>query len=436
MTSTTLPALPETPSAILPALSELTTALGIPREILASNEEIEYAWQGLPRELKEIPEEHRGELVARMCVAVSVGLFDGAINYIWNAAILRLRDKVRSFGLPVVAQILQKDFEEKDLVESIDHQLLELCLKLNILDEDGYFFLDQCRATRNNFSAAHPSIGPINDREFSTFLNRCSRYALSDLATPKGVALNDFIGALKGARFNESQLSIWVQRLNETYDAQRQMLINMTHGIYCDPATPQPSRLNCIDLCEGLKERFSNAVKHELVNNHYEYVTKGVEDKHTASIQFFEKLGLVGLLNEAEQHSIFSKAIERLWNTHNSMNNFYNEAPFAERLNELTQSGAVPETAQDEFVQTVACCRVGNGYGTADAAVRFYNDMIRSFSPREITVLIRAAKDENSKLGRRLKLSPCKRNFKSLLGLIAPESVPSGVKSDFDYLIR
>ncbi len=436
MTSTTLPTLPQTPSTVLPALSELTTALGIPRDILASDEEIEYAWQGLPRELKEIPSEHRGELIARMCVAVSVGLFDGAINYIWNAAILRLRDKVRSFGLPVVAQILQKDFEEKNLVELIDHQLLELCLKLNILDEDGHFFLDQCRATRNNFSAAHPSIGPINDREFSTFLNRCSRYALSDLETPRGVALNSFISALKGERFNDHQKNIWIQRLNETYDVQRQMLVNTTHGIYCDPATAQPSRLNCLDLCEGLKNRFSNAIKHELVNTHYEYVTKGIEEKHTASIQFFEKLGLVGLLNEAEQHSIFSKAIERLWNSHNSMNNFYNEAPFAERLYELTQSGAVPETAQEEFVQTVVCCLVGNGYGTANAAVGFYEDMVRSFSPREITVLVRAAKDDTSKLGRRLGISTCKRNFKALLQLIAPESVPSGVKADYEFFTR
>ncbi|KST66217.1 hypothetical protein BC008_24915 [Mastigocoleus testarum BC008] len=46
-----------------------------------------------------------------MCVAVSVGLFDSAINYTWNASILKLREKVKNFGLPIVAQILQKDFE-------------------------------------------------------------------------------------------------------------------------------------------------------------------------------------------------------------------------------------------------------------------------------------------------------------------------------------
>ena len=83
--------LPALPSTVLPAIAELTAALGIPREVLASQEEIEHAWRDLPRELREIPGDLRGELIARMCVAVSTGLFDGAMNYSWNAAVLQLR---------------------------------------------------------------------------------------------------------------------------------------------------------------------------------------------------------------------------------------------------------------------------------------------------------------------------------------------------------
>ncbi|MCL1491015.1 MAG: hypothetical protein M1G31_09720 [Pseudanabaena sp. Salubria-1] len=165
--------LPELPQAVLPAIGQLTEVLGIPRNVLASDEEISYAWKDLPRELRNIPPSIRGELLFRMCIAVSTGLFDSAINYSWNASVLQLREKVKNFGLPVVAQILQKDFEEKHLLDLQDSQLLELCVKLNLVSEDGFFFLDQCRNIRNNFSAAHPTIGTLNDREFITFLNRC-----------------------------------------------------------------------------------------------------------------------------------------------------------------------------------------------------------------------------------------------------------------------
>lgn len=431
------PVLPSLPATILPSLATLTAALGIPRTVLASDEEIQYAWNDLPRELREIPPALRGELVARMCVAVSTGLFDGAMNYIWNAAILQLRTKIRNFGLPIVAQIQQVDFEEKHLLELQDSRLLELCLKLNLVDEDGFFFLDQCRDVRNNFSAAHPTIGTINDREFTTFLNRCVRYALADAASPKGVDIGAFISAVKGARFNENQKLIWVQRLSDTHDAQRQMLTGMVYGIYCDPNTSEPSRLNALDICSVLKDRFTASLRSDLINKHSEYAAKGDEPRHTASLQFFEKLGLLTLLNESEQHVVFYRAVERMWNVHNATNNFYNEPPFAERLFELSRQGAVPETVQEQFVQVVVCCNIGNQYGVCWAAASSYEQIIRAFSPREIATMIRLASLQNTTLGMRvLSFAKCRDRFKATLALIDPASVPSGFKAAYDQFLR
>jgi hypothetical protein len=431
------PLLPALPDSILPSIQALTAALGVPRTVLASDEEIEYVWRDLPRELREIPSPLRGELVARMCVAVSAGLFDGAMNYIWNAAVLQLRAKIRNFGLPIVAQIIQADFEEKHLTELQDSRLLELCLKLNLVDEDGFFFLDQCRDIRNNFSAAHPTLGTINDREFNTFLNRCIRYALADASSPKGVEISAFISAIKGARFNANQNGIWVQRLSETHAAQRQLLIGMIHGIYCDPNTSEPSRLNALDVCNAFKDSFTAALRSDLVNKHSEYAAKGDEPRHTASLQFFEKLGLLTLLNESEKHAVFSRAIERLWNVHNEMNNFYNEPPFAERLLELSSQSAVPETVQEQFVLTVVCCSIGNGYGICRAAIRHYEQIIKSFSPREIATMIRLASAKDNHLGRRVSNNAsCNKNFKQTLTLIDPSSIPSGVKAQYDHFLK
>lgn len=431
------PQLPALPDTVLPAIDQLTSSLGIPRSVLASSEEIVYAWRDLPRELREIPVQLRGELVARMCVAVSSGLFDGAMNYIWNAAVLHLRDKIRIFGLPVVAQIQQDDFEEKHLLELQDSRLLDLCLKLNIIDEDGFFFLDQCRDVRNNFSAAHPTLGRVNDREFTTFLNRCVRYALADSSSPRGVDISSFISAIKGARFNGQQCSVWVQRLLETHSAQRQMLVAMTHGIYCDPNTPEQARLNALDICDSLKSSFNASTRSQLINSHTEYVAKGIQDKHTASLQFFEKLGLLGLLNESEQHHIFSRAVTRLRDVHYGMNNFYNEPAFAERLLELSLQSAIPETVQEEYVQVIGCCRVGNGYGLSIAAVPYYDQMIQNFSPREIAAVIQSASSNNNPLGQRISLGGSyRRNFKDMLELIDPASVPNTVRAAYDLFLR
>jgi hypothetical protein len=430
------PALPALPSQFLASIDALTRALGIPRSILAGDDDIAHAWSGLPRELAEIPANQRGELVARMCVAVSVGLFDGAINYIWNAAILRLREKVRNFGLPVVAQIRTGDFEEKHLVELQDSQLLDLCLELNLVQEDGFFFLDQCRSIRNNYSAAHPALGNLNDREFITFLNRCVRYALGESSSPKGVDIAGFIQAIKGIRFTANQCGIWVQRLEQTHDAQRQMLVGTMHGIYCDPSVSEPSRLNALDIGSQMKGGFTAALRTELVNRHCEYTAKGDEPRRAASLQFFEKLGLVTLLNESEQHAILYRATEFLWNVHLAMNNFYNEPPFAERLLELSRQMPIPETVREHFVTTVICCFVGNGYGVCHAAVASYEEMIRSFAPSEIQCAVQLALAKQSRLRQRIDLPSCRVRFKTMLSLFDAASIPKSVKAEYDSLLK
>lgn len=430
------PVLPALPSTVLPAIAALTDSLGIPRAVLASDEEIVYAWRDLPREIREIPDDLRDALIARMCVAVSAGLFDGAINYAWNAAIIQLRRKVQNFGFPIVSQIMQADFEEKHLLELQDSRLLDLCLKLNLITEDGFFFLDQCRDVRNNYSAAHPTIGSVNDREFVTFLNRCVRYALADTSSPRGVDIGAFVAAIKGARFTENQLGVWIQRLKETHDAQRQLLVGMVHGVYCDPNSSEPFRLNALDVCESLKSTFSAAIRSDLVNRHSEYAAKGDESRHTASAQFFEKIGLLAILNESEQHAVFYRATERLWNAHNGMNNFYNEPPFAERLYEISQQGAIPETVQENFVLVICCCYVGNGYGVSWAAAATYEKLIQSFSPREVATMIRLGASTQSALGRRISShGSSRKRFREALKLIDEASVPSGVKAAYDHLI-
>ena len=224
MSELRLPVLVDETSAML---DRLTAALGVPREVLASDEEMAYAWQNLPRELKRIPVDRRNPLLARMCVAVAAGLFDSAINYAWNCAILELRNRVREFGLPVVSQITRQSFDEKHLLELRDAELLSLCVSLNLVTEDGYFLLNQCREVRNNFSAAHPPIGTLDDREFILFLSRCAKYALAYTTNPKGVDTQAFLKAIKASRFSEEQTDEWIGRIADTHEFQQEMLLRL-----------------------------------------------------------------------------------------------------------------------------------------------------------------------------------------------------------------
>ncbi|MER8829200.1 hypothetical protein NKH73_25000 [Mesorhizobium sp. M0938] len=52
--------------------------------MLAEDDQIAHAWSQLPRLIKKIPPHLRDERIVKMCVAVVSGLFDAAINYVWN----------------------------------------------------------------------------------------------------------------------------------------------------------------------------------------------------------------------------------------------------------------------------------------------------------------------------------------------------------------
>jgi hypothetical protein len=424
--------LPAVAAFSAPMLTALTNALGIDRSVLASDSQIQNAWQNLPQLLSNIPPHLRNEGMARMCVAVATGLFDSAINYVWNAAIVELREKVRRFGIHIIPQIIDRDFDEKKLLDMQDSELLNLCLKLNLISETGYFMLDQCRDIRNNFSAAHPVIGSIDEYEFIGFLNRCSRHALSDEQNMAGVDIKEFMLALNASSFSTEQMQIWCDRIKKTFDAQRDAIFGMLHGIYCDPAKDEHSRVTAVTICASFAQSFSPNAISGLINQHQKYQAKGEQDRFKASQAFFEYLKLLGLLSETERHSLISTACKNLMTVHQGMNNFYNEHPFAERLAKLSVGHQIPETVRREFVATVVTCSVGNPYGTANSADVHYQQIITGFSPKEIQVMLELPATPSILANRISSSLRCKEKYKSLVLTLQPASIPTSLKSTYE----
>lgn len=424
--------LPAVDGFTAPMLKALTDALGIDRAVLASDDQIKKAWQNLPALLAAIPAEKRDEGVMRMCVAVASGLFDSAVNYAWNAAVIALRQKVRSFGINIVPQVIDKEFDEKKLMDLQDADLLNLCLKLNLISETGFFMLDQCRDIRNNFSAAHPAVGNIDEYEFLNFLSRCSKHALSHEQNATGVDIKGLMQAINAKEFSKEQYQIWNERIQKTFDAQREAIFGMLHGIYCDPSKEEHSRVSSITICKGFSKNLSPAAASILINQHHRYQAKGEEGRFKASQKFFEEVGLLGLLSEAERHALISAACKKLFGIHQAMNNFYNEEPFAERLATLSVGHAIPETVRAEFVETVATCSVGNEYGTARAADIHYMNIIKGFSPAEVSILL-LLPDSKTIVGRRIQAATrCKSKFKQIASSLNTKTVPTGSKSSYE----
>jgi len=430
--ATTL-ALPTITNSTDDLLTQITDALGVPRTVLPSKNQIDHAWVNLPRLLTMIPPELRDERMIRLCVAISAGLFDSAINYAWNSTIVELRKKVVRFGLPIVAQLTSKSIDEKKLSELMDHELLKLCLELNLITEDGYFKLDQCRDIRNNFSAAHPAVGALDEDEVVNFISRCAREALSTINVPAGVNFKDLVSAIRAGDFSADQTSFWSQSIRGTHSAQRELIATALHGMYCDDTLGQTGRNNCALLFPAAIE--IDGVPTKVIDHHQEYVGKGDAPKAAASREFFTRFGLLDLLSEAERHAIISTACDRLLAAHQGMNNFYNEPPFAERLQELVSTASIPESVRSKYVHTVVACAVGNPYGVSWAALGSYETMIRNFTPKAMEVMLELP-GSHTIVGTRINsYKNCRSRFAELVGLLQETSIPTKLKTSYDSWI-
>ena len=426
--------LPEVMDSTLPCIGSIINSFNLPRDVIASNDEIESAWRELPREISRIPIELRDGLIARMCVATSVGLFDGAINYIWNAVILNLRARAKSFGLGYISQILNKRFEEDELNDLMDSELLDLCHKLELLSEEGFFFLDQCRDIRNNFSSAHPSIAQIDDRELINFISRCCKHGISSDYTLQGIHIASFIDTVKAAKLGQDAVKAWSEKISNTFPAQRILLIPMLHGVYCDPESKEQARNNALSICLETKNLFDSKINSTIIDQHNKYISKGDEERSKASRLFFQKMDMINLLTNAERHSIIRNACLSLYRVHQGYDNFYNEPPFAKSLSELVRSASIPDSVKEEFVVTVITCYVGNPYGVSHAAVEYYEEMIEDFSPKEVAMVL-AIPSTQLTVSNRIKTSyRCKQRYFQALELIDENSFSDSQKAKYKQL--
>lgn len=428
--------LPDVMENTLPSIGEVLQSFNLPRSVIASNDDIGYAWKELPREISKIPIELRNELVARMCVAISVGLFDGAINYIWNATILALRNKVKNFGLGYVAQLKNKKFEEENLNGMKDVELLDLCHELEILSEDGYFFLSQCREIRNNFSLAHPSIAQIDDRELIVFINRCCRYGIASDYQVHGIRISDFIEAIKSGKLSEEAIDMWSNNIAHTFSAQRNLLLPMLYSMYCDDASTEYARMNALKISLRTKLLFDSKIKSALLSQYNEYRIKDDSKRINASRIYFQKLGILELLSNAEVHSMISNACKWLYSAHQGFDNFYNEPPFAQSLCEIVVKIAVPDSAKEEFVRTVVTCYVGNPYGVSHAAISYYERMIEKFTPQEINFMLDLVENQGILTNRIKNYRVCRSRFLDALKMINSDSLTNAQTIKYNDLIN
>lgn len=424
-----LPALTDIESEDI--VTAITDSLNFPRTVLASKDDIETVWLTLKRQINRVKLEYRHEMLARMVVAIRVGLFSSAVNEMWNTTILALRDKIIAFGLDEANQFLTTKLDDRKFKELKDKELLDIAVELGLLGEDSYFFLNHCREIRNNYSSAHPANQVLDGEELNYFIHQNVKQVLSNEVKFVGFRSDKFIVTIKGGKLNEEALSELTGRIRKTNDLQKTAILKSLFGIYVDEKNDEFVRQNCLDISRLNWLNFSERAKSELTILYSEYLLQD-NTKKQYSKNYFEKVGALEILPKDEQVSIVGKIIKQLESNHFGIDNFYNETAFAERLENLRHQ--IPIQIVKEFVYVISLCFVGNKYGTSRSAEKHYKVMIENFTVREIDKLFELVEEDNYLRYRLETFRRSKAKFQTLLNLLNEESIPSKWKDKYKKL--
>ena len=135
------------------------------KDIFVPTSERQIVFSNIENLLKTIDPSVRIEAyyISKFLAAISSGLFDAALNYIWDETIANLRKKILNYDLDYFFDQIttspdkKSKFKEDDLDGISDQELIEGARKIELISEVGYKQLDLIRYMRNFASAAHPN---------------------------------------------------------------------------------------------------------------------------------------------------------------------------------------------------------------------------------------------------------------------------------------
>ena len=132
--------------------------------------------------------------ISKFAAACVVGLFDSALNYLWDETIRNLRTKVVQFDLnyfydtAINDEKQRSNFKDESQLEFLDDwSLVKGCRDTGIISNIGYKHLDYIRDMRNHASAAHPNHNELTGLQLAAWLETCVKEVLSK--EPEGAAI-------------------------------------------------------------------------------------------------------------------------------------------------------------------------------------------------------------------------------------------------------
>jgi hypothetical protein len=389
-------------------LAGFLDGLGLPTEdVLVELGERRFVLQSLQHTLDVLPYADRAKAyyLSKFSVSIMVGLFDAALNFLWNETIMALRRLAVGMDLSYFFDTAEKreSFRsrlqtEEDLAVLDDLTLIDTCARVDLLTDVNRERLRHVNYMRNHASAAHPNQSKLTGEEMIAWLSNCLRCAITAKPDVAVIATKQLLTNIRNILIPANDIPV-IARDFEKFTTERvDDLLWTLFGIYVDPSQKADCRTNLANLAPYVWGLASEDRKFQVGARHEHFIKQADQQRKTFADEFL--LHVNGQQYRAED-VLSGELLDKLRSlnaAHNGLNNFYNEWPHAESLaSSLPVSGVVPRAARLEWVKVIVKCHIGNGYGYREGvdtnADPHYQRYIAGFGEAEVVQFIRLFED-------------------------------------------
>lgn len=388
-------------------LSDFLTHCNLPTDnLLAPVDERRKVVQAFEAVLEVLPikEREQATYISKFAICITMGLFDGALSYLWDETIKALRVKITDFDIEYfysVAQTISSRYKNlsdpKDIEAISEYDLLEISRRIGLIDDVNHRRLEQVNYFRNHASAAHPNNTDLSGIEILGFLENCLKYAICAEFDQSVVQVKRLLENIRKHEIDTTDFATIGQEVAKLPRERIDDILKTIFGMYIDPSIAQ----NVINNIRGLAPVIWQLITEDTklrIGTKFGYFRANGDVARKNRVQEF--LNVVNGNEYKDEDSLAEELIEKLQHlrsAHYGTNNFYNEYPHAQSINQSLPAAGIPRAAKREFVKIISICAIGNGLGyrkgVDENAMPLYNDFIERFGDEELVHFIRLFSD-------------------------------------------
>jgi hypothetical protein len=378
-------------------------------------------------------EKQQSLYLSKFIAGVASGLFDAALNYLWDETILQIRKRVVQYDLEyfydnaVAGEKRKRLKDESDLTKVDDFELIKGSKEIGLISDLGFKHLEYINYMRNWASAAHPNQNEITGLQLISWLETCVKEVISLPISNITIQIKQLLGGVKSTAISENEAQEIAVFFTNLTQEQVNNLVSGFFGIYTKPDTDSQTLQNINRLLPLIWDRVDEDTRDTFGLKYGNFVANNFQHEKKLSREFLQLVNAESYIPDDLRVVEIETAIDNLASSHRGFNNFYNEPTFARQLYRIVgDPPKLPKALNRKYVYTIVETFLTNGNGVAGYAEPIYIELLSKLNSLQANIAILSFNDTT--ISSKLQHSLCAKKFRELIEILKPIITTPAIK--------